>query len=94
MDPKVHDLIHNSPQLVPNPSNINPIQALTSYFFKIRFNIILQSTPGSFKWSLSLMLPHQILVYISLLSYTCYRHRPSLFPQSDKPNNIWPDTIT
>jgi len=36
---------HRSPSIVPISSPLNPVHALPTYAFKIRFNIILQSTP-------------------------------------------------
>ena len=52
-NPKVHYRIHKHPPPVPNLSHIKLAHTPTSYFLKIHFNIILLSTPGSPKWSLS-----------------------------------------
>ena len=60
-----------------------------SNFLKIHLNIILPSTPGSPKWSLSLRFPHQNPVYATPLHHTCYTHRPSHSSRFDHPNNIW-----
>ena len=50
----------------PVPEHSSPCPP--SHFLKIRINIILPSTPGSPKWSLSLRFPHQYPVYASPLS--------------------------
>jgi len=62
---------------VPILSQLDPVHTPTPHFLKINLNIILQSTPGSPKWSLSLRFPHQNPVYASLHSHTRYIPRPS-----------------
>ena len=49
--PKVYYLSHKGPPPVPVLSQLDPVHTFTSHFLKIHLNIILQSTPGSPKWS-------------------------------------------
>jgi len=58
-------------------SQLYPVHTPTSHFPKIHLNIILPSTPGSPKWSLSFRFPHQNPVYASPLLHTCYIPRQS-----------------
>jgi hypothetical protein len=53
----------------PEPDKSNP--AYSYHFLRIDF-IILSSTPGPSKWSLSLRFPHQNPVYTSHPTNTCY----------------------
>jgi len=75
-NPKVHYRIHNSPPPVPILNQLDPVHALTSHFLKIHLNIILPSTPGPFKWPLSLRFSHQNRMYTFTLPIraTCPAH--------------------
>jgi hypothetical protein len=74
---KVHYRFHKCPPPVPIPNQLDPVHTSTSYYLKIRLNIIVPSTPGSPKLSLSLRFPHRNPVYACPLSHTRYIFRPS-----------------
>jgi hypothetical protein len=76
-NPQVHYRIHKCPPPAPIPSQIDPVHTLTSHLLRIHLSIILPSTPGSSKWSLSLRFPHQSPVYASPLPHTRYVLHPS-----------------
>ena len=59
-----------------------------SHFSKIHFNIILPTTPESYKRSPLFRSPHQNPLCTSLLPHTCYIC-PSQSSWFDHPNNIW-----
>ena len=70
-NPNVHYSIRDSPPPVPILSQLNLFHPSPSHFLKIHLNIILPSTPGSRKWSLSLTFRHQNPVYTSPRPHTC-----------------------
>jgi len=63
----------------PYPEPARSVHAPTSHFLKIHFNIIIPSTPGSSKWSLSLRFPHQNPVSLSLSPYVLHALSISFF---------------
>ena len=76
------------PAPVPILNQLDQVHSPKSHFLKIHLNIILPSTPGSPKWSLSFMFPQQNPVYASLLPHMSYMPRPSHSSLFYHPNNI------
>ena len=66
-NPTVLYRIQKFPPNIHTLSQLDPVHAPTLNFLKIHINIILPSTPGSPKWSLSLRFPHHKTVYVSPL---------------------------
>ena len=85
----IHYRIHRYRPPVPILNQHGPVLNPTSLFLKIHLIIILPSTPGSPKWSLSHRFPHRNHVYNYPLSHTCYMSRSSHSSRFDHPNNIW-----
>ena len=64
----VHYRVHNSPQDVFIPCNINPVHTLPYYLCKIHINFTLISTSGSFKRPLYHSFPHENPLSNSILT--------------------------
>ena len=88
MEPDVSLPQSQVPAPIPILSQINPVHVLISHFLKMCLNIILPSTPGTSKWSLSFRFPYQTTVYGSPLPHTRYMPRPSLSSRFYYPNDV------
>ena len=87
-NPKVHYRVTKPPPPLPLLSPIDPVHAPTFHFLKFHLHIILPSTPGSSKGSLSLKFPHLNPVYTSTLPHSCYMSHPTHHSRFYHPNNI------
>ena len=79
----------NPASFFPILSQINPVHISSLHFLKIHLNIVLPSTPRSFKWPHSVRSPHQNPVFTSPFCHTCYMPNPPNFSWFDRRNNIW-----
>lgn len=84
---KVYYHVHEGPPLVPFLGQMNPVQALLSYFIYIHFN--LPFICWSSKAPLALRFPYQNFGCISFFPHTC--NMPCLYhpPWFYYFNNIW-----
>ena len=71
-NPKVHYCIHKRPPSVSILSHLHSVRTSRTTFMQIYLNVILPSTPGSSKCSLTLRFPFQHTVYASTLPHTPY----------------------
>jgi hypothetical protein len=79
-NPKVQYCLHKCLPPVSILSQLSPVHILTSNYLKIRLNIILPSTPGSTKRSLSLRVSDQTTIHDPSLPIraTCPTHLISI----------------
>jgi len=73
MQPEVHYRAHNSPRLFPVLGHTDPVHSLPCYFFNVRFNIILSSTPTvSSMWAVSFGFLNQNHAWSSVPLHATY----------------------
>ena len=86
-NPNVHYRLHKCPPPVPILSQFDPLHISSSHILKVHLNIILPSTSGSHKWSLSFRFPQQDPLYAFTFPHTRYMPRPSHSFRFTHPNN-------
>jgi hypothetical protein len=77
------------PATYPYPEPAQSSSIPTSHILKIHLNIILPSTPGPSKWSLSLRLPRQNPVYATPLPPYLLHAPPISFLSILSPEQYW-----
>ena len=76
---KIYYHIHMSPPPVPILIQINPVHASPFHFLNIHLNIILPSTPRSFKWSFTKRCaPPKPLMHLSC-PHSCHILKAALY---------------
>ena len=87
--PEIHHRLHKSLQLILILIQNNPVRAIPVDLSKMRFNIILSTTPKLSKWPFSFKFSHQYPLSIFHFLHTCYIPRPSHSTRINRPCNIW-----
>jgi hypothetical protein len=72
---KIYYCAHKSLPLVPFLIHVNSVNALSSYFHKIHFNIIILSASWFSKWSVTFRLSESICTHFESYS-ACYKLCP------------------
>jgi hypothetical protein len=75
--------------LVPILNQIYPVHITANYFRDIQFNVILLSTPRSFKVYVPFWISDETLIRICHLSSVCCMLRWSRYPSCHDGNSIW-----
>jgi len=89
MEPVSSLHIYKRPPPIPILSQSNPVKASLFHFWKIHFNIILQSTSGSSKWCfLQVSPPQPVCTSPLLIRATCPTHPILLNPLNAELNPI------
>jgi hypothetical protein len=85
MEPEFSYHLLNSPPFLSILIRMNPVRAIISSVFVIKFNAVLISTSRSCKWSPYFQFPRQNSVCISRITI----HVTSHLPRVNHPNAFW-----